>query len=186
MTDLDYLLKLRLVVARYGEMDVAGWWNTRGLLGRQGKVVLQRGFPQTHYFAQAQVLFAVARGRCEAVFSAPASITLWSLPGELEDRFDSRWSHWLDHRADWEPFFERLEQVGSDDLTATLQSFGLVDEGMVQATETLRRSAQGNAVQLPAAMQLGDEMLGMLAAGFARGEHGKLAVPYAYIEEGGR
>jgi hypothetical protein len=35
-TDLDLLLKLRLVVARYGEMDGARWWNTRGQLGRFG------------------------------------------------------------------------------------------------------------------------------------------------------
>jgi hypothetical protein len=27
--DLERLLKLRVVVARYGEMDGARWWNTR-------------------------------------------------------------------------------------------------------------------------------------------------------------
>jgi hypothetical protein len=26
--ELDWLLKLRIVVARYGEMDLARWWNT--------------------------------------------------------------------------------------------------------------------------------------------------------------
>jgi hypothetical protein len=31
--DLDQLLKLRVIVARFGEMDVAGWWNTKGQLG---------------------------------------------------------------------------------------------------------------------------------------------------------
>jgi len=34
--DLDRLLKLRLVVARFGEMDHACWWNTKGQLGRLG------------------------------------------------------------------------------------------------------------------------------------------------------
>ena len=42
--DLDPLLRLRLVVARYGEMDRAGWWNTNGMLGRYGAIVLERGF----------------------------------------------------------------------------------------------------------------------------------------------
>ena len=28
--DFDRLLKLRLIVARVGEMDLAKWWNTRG------------------------------------------------------------------------------------------------------------------------------------------------------------
>jgi hypothetical protein len=31
--DLDWLLRLRLVVARYGEMDALKWWNTNGQLG---------------------------------------------------------------------------------------------------------------------------------------------------------
>jgi len=31
--DLTHLMRLRLVVARFGEMDVARWWNTRGMLG---------------------------------------------------------------------------------------------------------------------------------------------------------
>ena len=31
--DLDRLLKLRLIVARFGEMDIAKWWNTKGQLG---------------------------------------------------------------------------------------------------------------------------------------------------------
>ena len=34
--DLDRLLRLRLVVARFGEMDLAKWWNTKGQLGRLG------------------------------------------------------------------------------------------------------------------------------------------------------
>ena len=34
--DLDRLLKLRLVVARFGEMDGARWWNTSGQLATSG------------------------------------------------------------------------------------------------------------------------------------------------------
>lgn len=57
-TDLDHLLKLRLVVARYGEMDSARWWNTGGLLGPKGALLMSRGFPRTHIFAQAGVAAA--------------------------------------------------------------------------------------------------------------------------------
>jgi hypothetical protein len=70
--DLDHLLRLRLVVARFGEMDLARWWNTKGMLGRHGAVVLKRGFPATHHFAQARVVFEVARGRCRELFIRPA------------------------------------------------------------------------------------------------------------------
>lgn len=38
--DLDRLLKFRLVVARFGEMDIAKWWNTKGQLGRLGATAL--------------------------------------------------------------------------------------------------------------------------------------------------
>jgi len=41
--DLDRLLKLRLVVARFGEMDIAKWWNTGGQLGPVGAIALRRG-----------------------------------------------------------------------------------------------------------------------------------------------
>lgn len=40
--DLDLLLKLRLTVARFGEMDLAKWWNTKGQLGRVGALALPR------------------------------------------------------------------------------------------------------------------------------------------------
>jgi len=38
--DLDRLLELRPLVARFGEMDLAGWWNTKGQLGRLGAATL--------------------------------------------------------------------------------------------------------------------------------------------------
>ncbi len=52
--DLERLLKLRLAIARFGEMDLARWWNTKGQLGRLGATALRRGFPRTHHFAQAR------------------------------------------------------------------------------------------------------------------------------------
>lgn len=182
LMDVDYLLKLRLVVARHGEMDGAGWWNTKGILGRQGKVVLQRGFPQTHYFAQARIAFAVARARCEAIFSAPDSVTLWKLPAMIEGRFETQWQHWLDEEETWTPFFERLEDATSENLLTTLRAHDLISDAQVDAASTLRRTAQGNAVQLSLGHALDENALAMLAAGFARGEQGKPAVPYAYLK----
>src|SRR4051794_11512636 len=89
--DHDRLLQLRLVVGRHGEMDRAAWWNTNGMLGRYGRIALERGLPRTHRFAQARVVFAVACSRCEEVFDAPSSVTLWKLPADLEDQFDEHW-----------------------------------------------------------------------------------------------
>ena len=176
--DLDLLLRLRLVVARCGEMDAAKWWNTQGMLGPRGASVLRRGLPRTHYFAQARVVFTVARARCAEWFNPPGSITLWSLPAEVEDQFEDRWQQWLDDTATWVPFFEKLAQPSAGGLLATLESFQLLPPDTRTAVSGLRRSAESRAVQLPAQAQLTADRLALLAAAFSLGEVGVLAVPY--------
>src|SRR3982751_6243468 len=138
--DLDRLLKLRLVVARLGEMDIAKWWNTKGQLGRLGTTALRRGFPRTHHFAQARSVFAVADHRCAEVFDPPGSVTLWRLPENIEEEFDARWEHWLDNAADWNAFFDSLEKIGTQDLVETLAERDLVTDPQA---DDLRASASG-------------------------------------------
>lgn len=177
--DLDRLLKLRLVIARFGEMDLAKWWNTKGQLGRFGAAALRRGFPRTHRFAQARSVFAVAGHRCTEVFDPPNCVTLWSLPEAIEEEFDARWEHWLDNASDWTPFFEKLEGLQPSDLAATLQTFELVSAADVDACAKLRRSAEGRAVPLPGIFAGTPDDVALLALGFSRGEPASLAVPYA-------
>src|SRR6202043_3266490 len=124
--DFDRLLKLRLIVARFGEMDLAKWWNTRGQLGRLGTAAVRRGFPRTHYFAQARSVFAVAGNRCREVFDPPESVTLWQLPEAVEEEFESHWERWLDQADKWKPYFQRLETLQESDLKIALQSSGLL------------------------------------------------------------
>ena len=179
LIDLDRLLKLRLLVARFGEMDLAKWWNTKGQLGRLGAIALRRGFPRTHRFAQARSVFAVAAHRCAEVFEPPGSVTLWRLPEAVEEEFDARWEHWLDNASEWTAFFEKLETLSGTDLTSILRSFGVVSERDLEAYARLRRSAERRAVPLPGFFSGADEDVALLALGFARGEPGELAVPYA-------
>ena len=138
--DLDRLLKLRLVVARFGEMDIAKWWNTKGQLGRLGAAALRRGFPRTHHFAQARSVFAVAAHRCAEVFDPPGSVTLWRLPESIEEEFDARWEHWLDNAHDWTPFFQRLES------SADFRPGG--GSGVVRDRERPRRREAGETPSL--------------------------------------
>ncbi len=176
--DLDCLLKLRLVIGRFGEMDLAGWWNTREQLGALGADVLSRGFPRTHHFARARSVFAVAAHRCAEVFDPPQCVTLWRLPEEIEEQFDTQWEYWLDHAADWRPFFKRLESLPGTDLAAILESLELVDDQDLESLSRLRRSAEGRAVPLPGVFASTDKDVTLLALGFARAEKGALAVPY--------
>ena len=176
---LDRLLKLRLVVARYGEMDLARWWNTRQQLGRIGAVALRRGFPRTHHFAQARSVFAVATRRCAEVFDPPGCVTLWQLPEASEEEFDARWEQWLENASEWAPFFEKLETLPNGDLPSVLRAFDLVSDRDLESYARLRRSAEGRAVPLPGLFGGTDTDVALLALGFGRGEPSALAVPYA-------
>jgi hypothetical protein len=186
--DFDRLLRLRLVVARHGEMDAARWWNTgdaarkTALLGRAGTVLMSRGFPRTHRFAQARLVFEVARARCAEVFDPPGCVTLWNLPPALEDQFDARWARWLEGRDAWSKFFASIEFPPTD-LLETMKRLGLADDGDHETVSKLRRSAEGRAVPLPGVHVVTDSLITQLAASFSRGEPGKLAVPYARMED---
>lgn len=177
--DVDRLLKLRLVVARFGEMDLAKWWNTKGQLGRVGAAALRRGFPRTHRFAQARSVFAVAAHRCAEVFDPPGSVTLWRLSETIEEEFDARWEYWLDNASEWTEFFEKIETLSGTDLTTILRDFELVVDRDLDAYSRLRRSSEGRAVPLPGLFSGTDDEVALLALGFARGEPSALAVAYA-------
>jgi hypothetical protein len=181
LLDYDRLLRLRIVVARFGEMDLAKWWNTRGQLGRHGSSALARGFPRTHHFAQARSVFAVAAHRCAEVFDPPNCVTLWHLPEAMEEEFDARWEQWLDAASEWTSFFKDIASLKGDDLAHILQSFELVSADDLQAFGRLRRSNEGRAVPLSTGFSSTDADIALLALGFARGEPGALAVPYATL-----
>jgi hypothetical protein len=176
--DLERLLKLRLTIARIGEMDVARWWNTNGQLGPLGAKVLARGMPRTHRFAQARSVFAVAAHRCREVFDPPKCVTLWELPGSMEEEFEAAWERWLDAAEGWTSFFESIEKPASPDLAAFLRTLGLVAPGDLEALGRLKRAADGRAVPLPGVFTGSDADVTLLALGFARSETGALAVPY--------
>lgn len=178
MTDLDRLLLLRLVIARFGEMDLAKWWNTKGQLGRLGAMALRRGFPRTHHFAQARAVFAVASHRCNEVFDPPNSVTLWRLPEDVEESFDARWEHWVDNASEWADTFHRLASMASADLPSVLQEFDLVAAADIAELGRLKQSAEGRAIQIHRTFSGSLSDITLLALGFARARTGQLAVPY--------
>ena len=173
----ERVMKLRLVVARVGEMDLARWWNTNGQLGSLGTAVARRGFRRTHYFAQARSVFAVAAYRCREVYDRPGTVTLWNLPAELEDEFELRWAEWLDDIPAWTSFFEQL-QSASANLESELLRTELVTDADVHRVRKLRRVAEQRAVPVPGMFSGSMEDMNALALAFARGEPSNLAVPY--------
>lgn len=178
---LKNLFQLRLLVARYGEMDCAKWWNTQGMLGNFGNMLFKRGFPRSHLFAQARIVFAVARDRCNKVFHQPNSTTLWNMPAQIEFQLAIQWSGWLDDAEGWASVFKKVESLKVGELLATMQDMELASPSHAAAAANLRRSAEGRAVPVGAVERLHDDAVTMLAAAFSRGQAGQLAVPYARI-----
>lgn len=177
--DFERLFTLRLVIARYGEMDMARWWNTKGQLGPLGSMALRRGFPRTHSFAQARSVFAVAANRCSEVFNPPGCVTFWSLPETLEEEFDLRWEKWLDNPSPWIDTFRKLETMPVGDLISILKGFDLVDDSGMKAYSRLKISMAGNTILLPEVFSETDGDVTLLAMAFAKGTEGSLAIPYA-------
>lgn len=177
--DLERLLKLRLVIARLGEMDRAKWWNTHGQLGRLGSMAVSRGLPRTHHFAQARSVFAVASQRCAELFDPPASWTLWRLPYEIEQHFEARWERWIDHAEDWAAVFAQIADLEGTDVMHGLRAIGLMQSMDDVNLDELKPSAGGRAAQLPRPFAGTDADITLLALGFARGRPGSLVVPYA-------
>jgi hypothetical protein len=163
-------------------MDKARWWNTQGVLGKHGSTVYSRGFSRTHPFVRARVVFSVAQARCKEVFDPPGSITLWSLPAEIEDEFDSQWESWLDDADIWAPFFTKLESLPGKVLMEALREAGLISADQIAAVSKMRRSAEGRAVPISGTHDFNDDLITLLAAGFSLGEPGSPAIPYLKME----
>jgi hypothetical protein len=177
--DLEWLLRVRTVVARVGEMDVARWWNSNGQLGPQGASVLRRGFPRTHYFAQARSVFTVAAARCAQILDPPGSVTLWRLTDPLEERLETLWEGWLDDAKSWRPFFERVAAIKATDLSECLVQLELATTDEVAATRSLKKSSDGRSMQMPGLFDGSRKSVAMLALAFGYGSPGNLVVPYA-------
>jgi len=183
--DLDTLFKSRLIVARFGEMDLARWWDTKGMLAKTGRLAVSRGLPKTHRFAQARAVFAVARARCREVYSPPDGITLWDLPADIESAFDERWPQWIENQAAWQPLFDSLESIAGDDLIAAFATIAPLPAATLDAAKRMKRAADQKAVPLGEVPAVTDQVVSQLAAGFSKSEPGRVAVPFIKTRRAG-
>jgi len=180
--DFDRLMKLRLVVARIGEMDNARWWNTNKLLSSMGTTALKRGFPVTYHFAQAKAVIAVASSRSQEAFTSPVgTVTLWNLPAEIEDEFENCYHDWLDDCEAWKSFFGEIKFLSGADILASLIQCGLIDDTIASALASLQRSVGNRAVVIPGEHPLDDHLLTMLAGAYSLSEPGNPVIPYAKV-----
>jgi len=180
--DFKRLFKLRLIVARHGEMDNARWWNTNKMLGNMGSAALKRGFPLTYHFAQARTVFEVAAARSREIFMPPpGTVTLWSLPANMEDEFEDYYQGWLENRDEWVSFFDTIKMLSGTDLLNSMEQFGLIEHQFTESVRSLRRSNENRSIALPGERPLNNNIITLLAAAFALSEPGAPAIPYAKV-----
>ena len=185
MIDLNRLLKLRLVVARHGEMDRAGWWNTNGMLGRYGAIALSRGLPRTHRFAQARVVFNVAQVslpgalRCSRLGDpleasrrrSRISSTSTGKPGSVMATRGTRSSTSL------------ADCRGTPTSLSELRDRDLLSDATAETIQALRRSAEGRAVPLPGEHAPRRRSDHAPRRRLLKGEQGAPAIPYARLAD---
>lgn len=181
--DVADLFRLRLAVARFGEMDRSKWWNTKGILSRVGELAISRGFPKSHVFARARAAFAVASARSEEVFNPPDSFTLWRLPVEIEDQLEDAWAGWLESPDEWKDLLDRIDAAGANDLVSALISLELVSEQSANRAKGMRRADDLKSVPIKLSDETAIEAIELLAVGHGNSEPGKLAVPFIREED---
>jgi hypothetical protein len=89
----------------------------------------------------------------------------WHLRPGVEDQFDEHWQVWLDGGAEWKPFFDELAADEDLDLLSGLRKRELLSDVQAEVIGTLRRSAEGRAVQVPGEPAVDDELVALLAEG---------------------
>jgi hypothetical protein len=95
----------------------------------------------------------------------------------IDDEFDAKWESWVDEAAKWAPFFETVADMKSFEIPALLEQSDLATSTDVADAHSLKRSAEGKAVQTPRAFSADQQSVALLALGFGKGTKGELSVP---------
>lgn len=176
--DAEWLFKLRVVIARCGEMDLGRWWNSGKQLAAAGASVLSRGLPRTHYFAQARCVTAIAEQRCIQLLGNDRAITLWRLPASIEEGIERCWEGWIDDAAAWTEFFTSVAALSEGDAANALKSLGLVDAAELKAAAGLKRSGDERGIAVAKSFSGSRRELALLALGFGASGVNDPVVPF--------
>jgi hypothetical protein len=186
MPDLnpELLFKCRLIVGRYGEMDIARWWNTSGIMSGLGAKVASRGLPRTEFYGRARALFAVASHRTQEFFSPPGSCTLWSMPPSVENALDEAMIRWAHEGRNWPEVEGAVAELKPGTLGQGLRKADLLSEETAGLIERLKNGPEGKSIRLPDASLITDDTVTLLAAAFTRSSGDSLRLPVVVVKGG--
>lgn len=181
--DILSLLKLRLILCRYGELDNQGWWGTERLLSDLGRTVLERAFPRTQSIARTRLALSIASKRAIEIFNPSGCVTLWSMPPEIELAVDDYLLQLTHNDEPIASFIKGIEVLDKSGLSEELQARDLVDSGIISSVKQLRTSDTGKSVQIPGVHIVDDQLIQLLAAAHEFGSIKNLVIPYARLQE---
>ena len=180
----EQLFKSRIIIGRYGEMDIARWWNTSGILSSLGSKVASRGLPRTEFYGRARVLFAVAAQRTRQYFSPPEAFTLWSLPPSVENALDEAMIRWAHEGRSWPVVEEALAGLKLGGIEQALQSADVAPDHISGLVPKLKAGPEGKSILLPQSSKIMDETVALLAAAFSRSRPESLLLPIVPVKGG--
>jgi hypothetical protein len=180
----EILFKCRLIVGRYGEMDIARWWNTTGILSTLGSKVASRGLPRTEFYGRARVLFAVASQRTREYFSPPQCFTLWSLPPSVENTLDEAVIRWAHEGRSWPVIENAHAGLKLGGIDQALQSVDIAPAQIRSSVAKLKAGPEGKSIRLAEISRITDETVALLAAAFSRSKPVALILPVVPVKGG--
>lgn len=121
---------------------------------------------------------AIAAHRCDELLPQADTVTLWRLSAEHEDRFDACWDGWLDHHAEWRPFFETVARLQAGDVIAATTELGLVTADEIKAFRALKAAPDGRGLSVGKSFNGGRRRIALLALGFLSGRASDPVVPF--------
>lgn len=180
---IDLILRLRLIVARAGEKDGLGWWDSDAL-SPAGAYVLQRIFPRSASWAGIELAIEAATIRHKGMLGSLPALSLFTLGAEWDHRVSGYMQHLLRERQvvpipgtiqSSSELAELLRESGgvtSDDFpppeAATLFEPQVLEVGQTQNQGPLSAEEVLRLVKL-------------LTASYTRGDKGRLLVPYIRV-----
>jgi hypothetical protein len=175
------IFRLRWCIARLGENDAMGWWDSHALMP-QGKYALGRVFRRTTELSAADLAFRAAQARHDDLVPDERLIHLF----HLEERVEGEFQRWLmDRKADgWKADLPDLGNL--DPETASVPD--VLDTIEIPAyTKAAERTGQSAAMgSIPGGVaEHPDQLLEharQLAGAYALSDRTRLVAPYLRVQ----
>jgi len=122
-TDLTQALSLRCRIARLGEKDVFGWWDSEAS-SPNGQYFLQLLFPKTGLWTGLEMAMAAARVRHSALIPKVRAVHLFDLGPAAERSLEGLLRRLKVERADATPF-ATLPETSNGEVRPALEAMGV-------------------------------------------------------------